>query len=123
MWQNSTEVTGPRTDLFSHEWVDDHVQSHGPLGKLYPDAIYKYEGDTPAFFYLLPNGLHEPEHPHYGGWGGRFTREKVRNVVSALGYPEDFIRMWEFYLTYCEGGFIDRSISNVLLVAEKPHRY
>lgn len=40
--------------------------------------------------------------------------------VRALGYPEEFIRMWEFYLTYCEGGFADRAISNVLLVAEKP---
>jgi cyclopropane-fatty-acyl-phospholipid synthase len=40
--------------------------------------------------------------------------------VQALGYPEEFIRMWEFYLTYCEGGFADRAISNVLLVAEKP---
>ncbi len=42
--------------------------------------------------------------------------EKVR----ALGYPDEFIRMWEFYLTYCEGGFAERAISNVLLTAEKP---
>ena len=40
--------------------------------------------------------------------------------VRALGYPEEFIRMWEFYLTYCEGAFADRAISNVLLIAEKP---
>jgi cyclopropane-fatty-acyl-phospholipid synthase len=40
--------------------------------------------------------------------------------VQALGYPDEFIRMWEFYLTYCEGGFIERSISDVQLVAEKP---
>ena len=40
--------------------------------------------------------------------------------VRALGYPEEFIRMWEFYLTYCEGAFRDRAISDVLLVAEKP---
>ncbi len=40
--------------------------------------------------------------------------------VRALGYPEEFIRMWEFYLTYCEGAFADRAISDVLLIAEKP---
>jgi cyclopropane-fatty-acyl-phospholipid synthase len=40
--------------------------------------------------------------------------------VRALGHPEEFIRMWEFYLTYCEGGFIERAISDVHLVAEKP---
>ncbi len=53
-------------------------------------------------------------------WRQRFF-DKI-DSVRALGYPEDFIRMWEFYLSYCEGGFIDRSISNVLLVAEKPDR-
>ncbi len=48
---------------------------------------------------------------------GFFARiEEVRR----LGYPEEFIRMWEFYLTYCEGGFRERAISDVQLVAEKP---
>ena len=40
--------------------------------------------------------------------------------VRAMGYPDEFIRMWEFYLTYCEGGFAERAISDVHLVAEKP---
>lgn len=40
--------------------------------------------------------------------------------VRALGYPESFIRMWEYYLCYCEGGFLERAISDVHLVAERP---
>jgi len=40
--------------------------------------------------------------------------------VRALGYPESFIRMWEFYLTYCESGFLERAVSDVHLLAEKP---
>ena len=40
--------------------------------------------------------------------------------VIELGYPEEFVRMWEFYLCYCEGGFLERAISDVHLVAEKP---
>jgi len=39
--------------------------------------------------------------------------------VRALGYPEEFIRMWEYYLCYCEGGFLERSISTVHLTAER----
>jgi cyclopropane-fatty-acyl-phospholipid synthase len=31
----------------------------------------------------------------------------------ALGYDMRFIRMWDFYLAYCEAGFIEQSISNV----------
>jgi cyclopropane-fatty-acyl-phospholipid synthase len=44
----------------------------------------------------------------------------VIDRIRALGYPEEFIRMWEFYLVYCEGGFLERAISDVHLVAEKP---
>jgi len=30
------------------------------------------EGDTPSFFNLIQNGLSDPEHPNWGGWGGRY---------------------------------------------------
>jgi len=43
----------------------------------------------------------------------------IHEVVE-MGYPEEFIWMWEFYLCYCEGGFIEGAISDVHLVAEKP---
>ena len=33
--------------------------------------------------------------------------------VRSQGFDERFIRMWEFYLCYCEGGFAERSISDV----------
>ncbi len=43
--------------------------------------------------------------------------------VRALGYDERFVRMWEFYLCYCEGGFIERAISDVhLLLAPSGNR-
>ena len=74
------EVTGPNLDCISHAWVGENVRNnHGPLGPLYPLAKYKYEGDTPSFFHLLPCGLSDPEQPHWGSWGGRFTREEVTN--------------------------------------------
>lgn len=37
------------------------------------------------------------------GWLQRF--EGVLPQVRALGYPERFIRLWRFYLAYCEAGF------------------
>lgn len=45
--------------------------------------------------------------------------EHIHEVID-MGYPEEFIWMWEFYLCYCEGGFIEGAISDVHLVAEKP---
>ncbi len=56
----------------------------------------------------------------------RHWREKfLSNVdaVRALGYPEPFIRMWEFYFCYCEGGFEERAIGDVHMLLAKPdHR-
>jgi len=40
--------------------------------------------------------------------------------VRALGYDERFVRMWEFYLAYCEGGFIERSIGVSQLLFARP---
>ncbi len=51
-------------------------------------------------------------------WRHRFLARL--DEVRELGYPEEFIRMWHCYLCYCEGGFIERAISNVQLVFDKP---
>ena len=51
-------------------------------------------------------------------WRDRFLARLPE--VRALGYDERFIRMWEFYLAYCEGGFRERSIGDVQLLLVKP---
>jgi len=51
-------------------------------------------------------------------WRERFFQ--YENKVKNLGYDEYFIRLWEFYLCYCEGGFMERSISTVQAVISKP---
>ena len=40
--------------------------------------------------------------------------------VSAQGYSEEFIRMWEYYLCYCEGAFLERAIGDVQVLLTKP---
>lgn len=40
--------------------------------------------------------------------------------VRALGLPEDFIRMWEFYLCYCEAGFEERVLGDAQMLLAKP---
>lgn len=77
-----TEVTGANIATFTAEWVEKNIRSHGPLGAEYIERIYKYEGDTPAFLYLLPNGLSDPEKMDQGNWGGRFNSYRTRNADS-----------------------------------------
>jgi cyclopropane-fatty-acyl-phospholipid synthase len=60
--------------------------------------------------------------PHYA----RTLREWRHNFmgqldkVRALGYPDSFVRMWEFYLCYCEGGYMERQLGDVQLLLTKP---
>ena len=36
--------------------------------------------------------------------------------MRQLGYDERFVRLWDFYLSYCEGGFATRHLGDVQLV-------
>ena len=49
-------------------------------------------------------------------WRKNFLDAKAQ--VLALGFDENFIRMWDFYLCYCEGGFKEGVISDVHLLFE-----
>ena len=60
--------------------------------------------------------------PHYARtlreWRRRFFDRIER--VRVLGYSDTFIRMWEYYLCYCEGGFAERYIGDVQMLFVKP---
>lgn len=43
-----------------------------------------------------------------------------RDALAALGYDEAFFRLWEFYLCYCEGGFLEHTIGTSQLLLAKP---
>ena len=45
--------------------------------------------------------------------------ESSLEQVLQLGFDERFIRMWRYYLCYCEGGFREKTISTVQLLLEK----
>lgn len=60
--------------------------------------------------------------PHYVKtltmWRQNFF-ERIEEV-KALGYDETFIRMWDYYLIYCKGGFLSRHIGNVQMLLTQP---
>ena len=60
--------------------------------------------------------------PHYATtlrkWRENFLSKLP--AVRKQGYSEEFIKMWEFYLCYCEGGFAERVLGDVHLLLVKP---
>jgi cyclopropane-fatty-acyl-phospholipid synthase len=51
-------------------------------------------------------------------WRERFL-EKLE-LVRGMGFGERFIRMWEYYLSYCEAGFAERFIGTSQVVFARP---
>ncbi len=62
--------------------------------------------------------------PHYArtlaDWRSRFHANLDR--VRELGYDEGFIRLWDYYLAYCEGGYREGVVGDVQVVLDKPGR-
>jgi cyclopropane-fatty-acyl-phospholipid synthase len=51
-------------------------------------------------------------------WRQRFLANL--DAVRRMDFSDEFLRMWEFYLCYCEGGFRERIIGTVQLALAKP---
>ena len=113
------EVTMVLSHYFSGTWdygsqrytkpfVTEYMHNnHGPLAALYPQD-YISEGDSPAFLYILGNGLRGYENPTWGGWGGRFYKvDGFENVYrdidkgSFLRWIEYANRDFEARLKWC----------------------
>ena len=72
---------------------------------------------TDMRFYQLEDIGH-----HYATTLSRWRQQFFDKIeqVQELGYSETFIRMWDFYLCYCEGGFRENSIGTIQLLLTKP---
>jgi cyclopropane-fatty-acyl-phospholipid synthase len=127
----------------------ERLESHGLMALqaiLISDGLYESARRTVDFIkaYIFPGGclpsltaigrslvrvrdlrlVHlEDLTPHYARtlrtWRARFDANRA--AIARLGYSSEFQRMWEFYLCYCEAGFIERRIASAQLVLAKPH--
>lgn len=80
---------GAAEQLISKEWLEEHIHNVGPLGNNYPLPVFCMEGDSPSYMGLIANGLHVPERPGFGGWGGRYEYKipDSHPLLSEEKYP------------------------------------
>jgi len=60
--------------------------------------------------------------PHYATTLKKWRENIKENFqqIKNMGYSDTFLRMWHYYLCYCEGGFLERSIGTVQMLIIKP---
>jgi len=96
----NTVIKGISNEKISNEWLAENIQQgHGPLGVEYPDVAWGVEGDTPSWLQLILNGLNAPEHPEWGGWGGRYELykpdfAKLKKGNSGAPYEPETRPIW-----------------------------
>jgi hypothetical protein len=96
----NTFVKGIGNETISNSWIAGNIQQgHGALGAAYPDVAWGMEGDTPSFLPLIQNGLNNPEHPDWGGWGGRYEYykpdfSKQKQGGSGVPFETETRKIW-----------------------------
>lgn len=67
---------------------------------------------------------HDGIGPHYAEtlrrW--RANLDEARDELAPRGYDDRFVRLWDFYFSYCEAGFEERYLDDVHLVYVAPER-
>jgi cyclopropane-fatty-acyl-phospholipid synthase len=98
----------------------DFIQTHVFPGSAIPSVTritdsVKHQTDMKLFHF-------EDIGPHYATtlnhWRKNLTER--REEISRMGYPEHLFRLWNYYFNYCEGGFLERSISAAHFMFTKP---
>jgi hypothetical protein len=108
-------------EIFSDAWTTEHIKTgHGPLGAMYAQSYFS-EGDSPAFFHLMGNGLRAETCPTWGGWGGRFLKEEENSYFSDAWDDGDRLHGQWIWLPDIQADFAARMDWCVMTYAEANH--
>ncbi len=93
-----------------HQWALEHIiAQHGHLGRLFPLRLFGNGtlgflegGGTIPWMGLVQKGVTDMDHPHWGGWSGRYTREKIKNVWSRHKDIKPDEKAYSPFYVYCD---------------------
>jgi cyclopropane-fatty-acyl-phospholipid synthase len=111
-----TPDQGYETSLRNVDFVKRYIFPGGQLPSLGSIAASMKRATDLRLIHLEDLSTHYAR--TLAGWHERMLKNLDR--IRDLGLPERFIRMWEFYLCYCEGGFAERANTVAQILFEKP---
>jgi cyclopropane-fatty-acyl-phospholipid synthase len=107
-------------DLFEkYRHETDFIQQYVfPGGMLPSKSIFKVHAEKSGLNVLDEFSFGEDYAKTLRIWGDAFNAklEQIRH----LGFKDEFIRLWNFYLMYCAAGFAEKSIDVIQFTLEKP---
>ena len=103
--------------LRDYDWIKKRIFPGGELASI--------RGMLESIARVTSMSLYHAEDigAHYArtlnAWRKRF--HEAAPALPCLGFDEQFVRMWDYYLAYCEGAFLERHISDFQIVFTKNH--
>ena len=98
------------------DFIQRYIFPGGSLPSVNVIAKNVSEHTDMRFYQLEDIGAHYAT--TLANWRERFFSNI--ETIQKQGYSETFVRMWDFYLCYCEGGFRENSIGTIQLLLTKP---
>ena len=90
---------------FDDNWMKTNIKGHGALSTMHPGlqndrSMFISEGDSPSFMHEINVGLGSMENPEYGGWGGRFVREKGHEWRDAQDDTDKYKTIYRWAIAF-----------------------
>ena len=112
-------ITIDDTRFESYRRGMDFIQKYiFPGGMLPSDKLLKAHFDSAGFRFVSQCDFGNDYARTLAAWESAFDANLP--AVAALGYDERFVRMWHFYLAYCQAGFHEGQIDVSQYVIQKP---
>lgn len=102
--------------LASVDFIKRHVFPGSFIPSIAAMLTAKTRASDLALVHLEDFGLSYARTLH--AWRERFLARL--DDVRRQGFDDRFVRLWDFYLAYCEGGFLERSIGVAHLLLARP---
>jgi len=97
------------------DWIKKHIFPGAELASVIEIQRSLARATRMQLFHMEDIGKHYALTLHE--WRRRFLEHL--SEVRQFGFDDRFVRMWDYYLAYCEGAFHERYISDVQLVLSK----
>jgi cyclopropane-fatty-acyl-phospholipid synthase len=99
------------------DWIQKYIFPGGQLASMRGILDSLARTTKLSLFHAEDMGAHYAR--TLAAWHDHFS--DALDHVKALGFDDRFIRMWHYYLGFCEAAFLERKISDFQLLLTKHH--
>ena len=100
-----------------YDWIQKHIFPGGELASVSGILRSLSKVTGMSLYHAEDIGAHYAR--TLNAWREKF--QAALPLLPGLGFDDTFVRMWDYYLAFCEGAFLERHIGDFQLLLTKNH--